>query len=238
MKNIQLLEKGLKELGIKINDYQINQFELFYNLILEWNTKINLTSIINEEEFIIKHLLDSLLLLNLSDFYNVDNIIDIGTGAGFPGIPLKILFPDKNFVLLDSLNKRIKFLNLVSNELNLCNIECIHGRAEDYGQLQKYREVFDLCISRAVSNLSVLSEYCIPFVKVGGSFIAYKSSDSQDEINSSLNAINILGGRIESIDRAKIPLSDIDRTFVKIDKVVKTDRRYPRKAGKPSKKSL
>jgi 16S rRNA (guanine527-N7)-methyltransferase len=238
MKNVKLLVDGLNNLKINIDDHQIKQFELFYDLVVEWNKKINLTSIVNEEEFIVKHILDSVLIQSIHDFSNVQSIIDIGTGAGFPGIPLKIIYPNKRFVLLDSLNKRIKFLNIVSEELNLTDIEYIHGRAEDFGQSVKYREIFDLCVSRAVSNLSVLAEYCIPFVKVGGHFIPYKSSNSNDEIHSSNNAINTLGGDIKSIEDINIPFSDIKRTFVVIDKCKKTHKIYPRRAGIPSKKAL
>lgn len=238
MKEMNLLIDGCKEIGIDITDDQINQFEKYYSMIIDWNSKINLTAITDEKEFIIKHILDSLLVVRAINFKDINNIIDIGTGAGFPGIPLKIIFEDISFTLLDSLKKRINFLKLVCEELDLKNINCIHGRAEDYGNNPQYRETYDLCVSRAVSNLAVLSEYCIPFIKINGNFISYKSSNSNTEIEESKRAIQILGGKISNISSYKLPNSIIDRTFVNVVKISITDEKYPRKAGKPLKNSL
>ena len=166
------------------------------------------------------------------------SLIDVGTGAGFPGIPIKIAFPHIEIVLLDSLNKRLKFLDDVIRELDLEEIRTLHGRAEDYAKKAEYREKFDLCVSRAVANLSTLSEYCLPFVKKGGSFVSYKSGEADEEIRSSENAVNILGGKIEKIEKFMLPDTDIGRALVQIDKVKNTPGRYPRKAGVPAKEPL
>lgn len=238
MKEINLLIGGCKEIGIEITDSQIYQFEKYYSMVIDWNSKINLTAITDEKEFIIKHILDSLLVVRAINFKDINSIIDIGTGAGFPGIPLKIIFNNINFTLLDSLKKRINFLKLVCDELDLKKIKCIHGRAEDYGSNPQYRETYDLCVSRAVSNLAVLSEYCIPFIKINGNFISYKSSNSNKEIDESKRAIQILGGKISNISSYELPNSNIDRTFVNIIKTSSTNVKYPRKAGKPLKNSL
>ena len=165
-------------------------------------------------------------------------IIDIGTGAGFPGLPLKIMMPDVKFTLLDSLNKRVSFLNEVIDELKLKDIEALHGRAEDYASDNKYREKYDICVSRAVANLSTLSEYCIPFVKEDGFFISYKAGESEEEINNSKNAIKILGGKINKVEEFVLPGTDASRVFVFIRKLELTDKKYPRKAGVPAKKPL
>lgn len=238
MKYTDNLIKGLEEMDIQISDIAINQFSLYYDLLIEWNKKINLTAIVEEKEVIVKHFLDSILINKQINFNSINNLIDIGTGAGFPGIPLKIVYPHLNIVLLDSLNKRVNFLNHVCDQLGLENIECLHGRAETYGHNNQYRDSFDLCVSRAVSKLSVLSEYCIPFVKVDGDFIAYKSIHCEDEVENSKEAIEILGGSIESINTFTVPESKINRTFVRISKNYETPKKYPRNPGKPTKNPL
>ena len=231
------------KINIEISDDQINCFEKYYELLIEKNKVMNLTAITDKEDVIVKHFIDSIALIPyLTDKgINTNNelkIIDIGTGAGFPGLPLKIMMPDVKFTLLDSLNKRVSFLNEVIDELKLKDIEALHGRAEDYASDSKYREKYDICVSRAVANLSTLSEYCIPFVKEDGYFISYKAGESEEEINNSKNAIKILGGKINKVEEFVLPGTDASRVFVFIRKQELTDKKYPRKAGVPAKKPL
>lgn len=231
------------KINIEISDDQINCFEKYYELLIEKNKVMNLTAITDKEDVIVKHFIDSIALIPyLTDKgININNklkIIDIGTGAGFPGLPLKIMMPDVKFTLLDSLNKRVSFLNEVIDELKLKDIEALHGRAEDYASDSKYREKYDICVSRAVANLSTLSEYCIPFVKEDGYFISYKAGESEEEINKSKNAIKILGGKINKVEEFVLPGTDVSRVFVFIRKLELTDKKYPRKAGVPAKKPL
>ena len=199
---------------------------------------MNLTRITDEEEIITKHFVDSLMIAKVVDMEKVESLIDVGTGAGFPGIPIKIMWPEIKVTLLDSLDKRVGFLQEVIEELDLEGAKAIHGRAEDFGQDDNYREKFDLCVSRAVADLSVLSEYCIPFVKEQGEFISYKADGSEEEIHNAKNAIEVLGGCLERIATETIPGTNIKRQFAVIRKIEKTDSKYPRKAGKPSKKPL
>lgn len=231
------------KINIEISDDQINCFEKYYELLIEKNKVMNLTAITDKEDVIVKHFIDSIALIPylLDKGININNklkIIDIGTGAGFPGLPLKIMMPDVKFTLLDSLNKRVSFLNEVIYELKLKDIEALHGRAEDYASDNKYREKYDICVSRAVANLSTLSEYCIPFVKEDGFFISYKAGESEEEINNSKNAIKILGGKINKVEEFVLPGTDASRVFVFIRKQELTDKKYPRKAGVPAKKPL
>ena len=231
------------KINIEISDDQINCFEKYYELLIEKNKVMNLTAITDKEDVIVKHFIDSIALIPylLDKGININNklkIIDIGTGAGFPGLPLKIMMPDVKFTLLDSLNKRVSFLNEVIDELKLKDIEALHGRAEDYASDNKYREKYDICVSRAVANLSTLSEYCIPFVKENGFFISYKAGESEEEINKSKNAIKILGGKINKVEEFILPGTDASRVFVFIRKQELTDKKYPRKAGVPAKKPL
>lgn len=231
------------KINIEISDDQINCFEKYYELLIEKNKVMNLTAITDKEDVIVKHFIDSIALIPylLDKGININNklkIIDIGTGAGFPGLPLKIMMPDVKFTLLDSLNKRVSFLNEVIDELKLKDIEALHGRAEDYASDNKYREKYDICVSRAVANLSTLSEYCIPFVKEDGFFISYKAGESEEEINNSKNAIKILGGKINKVEEFILPGTDVSRVFVFIRKLELTDKKYPRKAGVPAKKPL
>ena len=231
------------KINIEISDDQINCFEKYYELLIEKNKVMNLTAITDKEDVIVKHFIDSIALIPyLTDKgININNklkIIDIGTGAGFPGLPLKIMMPDVKFTLLDSLNKRVSFLNEVIDELKLKDIEALHGRAEDYASNNKYREKYDICVSRAVANLSTLSEYCIPFVKEDGFFISYKAGESEEEINNSKNAIKILGGKINKVEEFVLPGTDASRVSVFIRKQELTEKKYPRKAGVPAKKPL
>ena len=234
----QIFENKLNALGIILTDTQKEQFDKFYELLVEWNKVMNLTGITDYEEVNEKHFVDSVSLVKAIDIKKVDTVIDIGTGAGFPGIPLKIAFPHLKVVLLDSLNKRINFLNAVINELGLKDIKTIHGRAEDYAKQAEYREQFDICVSRAVANLSTLSEYCIPYVKVDGMFIPYKSGEIDEEVQQAKKAIHILGGELEEVIKFQLPDTEINRSFVKISKVQNTQKKYPRKAGLPAKEPL
>lgn len=230
--------KQLEKLNIELNEKQREQFHRYYELLVEWNKVMNLTGITEYDEVNEKHFVDSLAVAKVIDLKKIDTVLDIGTGAGFPGLPLKIAYPHLNVVLMDSLQKRINFLNTVVDELGLKNVENLHGRAEDYAKKVEYREQFDLCVSRAVANLSTLSEYCIPFTKVGGVFVSYKSGEIDQEVKDSGNAIKLLGGELEEIVKFQLPDTDINRSFVKIKKVAATKNKYPRKAGMPSKEPL
>ena len=236
--NIDSFEKDLKELNIKLEKRQICQFLQYYELLIEWNSFMNLTAITDFDEVIKKHFIDSISLVKAIDLSKKQTVIDIGTGAGFPGIPLKIAFPNLKITLLDSLNKRIKFLNEVIDKLELKDITALHGRAEDFAKDKNYRENYDICVSRAVANLSTLSEYCLPYVKKGGKFISYKSEKISDEMIAAKNAIKILGGNISGQIDFNLPESDIYRNLFIIDKIKDTPIKYPRKAGLPSKEPL
>lgn len=228
----------LSELDIHLNERQKEQFHKYYELLVAWNKVMNLTGITEYEEVNEKHFVDSVSIVRILDMDNIKNIIDIGTGAGFPGIPLKIVYPHLHVVLLDSLNKRVKFLNKVIEELGLEDIETLHGRAEDFAQNKDYREKFDLCVSRAVANLSTLSEYCIPYVSIGGIFVSYKSGNIDEELRDSKHAVSIFGGKVKDTVKFQLPGTQISRSFVKIEKVEKTNKKYPRKAGLPSKEPI
>ena len=233
-----VLTKKVKELSIVLNDKQIQQFEQYYNILVEWNKVMNLTAITEYEEGVEKHFLDSLTIVYAINMGKIETLIDVGTGAGFPGIPLKIAFPHLKVTLLDSLNKRIKFLNEVIDLLELDDIKAIHGRAEDYAKQAEYREEYDICVSRAVANLATLSEYCLPYVKVDGLFVPYKSGEIDEELKSSEKAVSILGGKVEEVVKFQLPGTDIGRSFVKIHKIKETKKKYPRKAGMPTKEPL
>ena len=233
-----VLTKKVKELSIVLNDKQIQQFEQYYNILVEWNKVMNLTAITEYEEVVEKHFLDSLTIVNAINVEKIETLIDVGTGAGFPGIPLKIAFPHLKVTLLDSLNKRIKFLNEVIDLLELDDIKAIHGRAEDYAKQAEYREQYDICVSRAVANLATLSEYCLPYVKVDGLFVPYKSGEIDEELKSTGKAVSILGGKVEEVVKFQLPGTDIGRSFVKIHKIKETKKKYPRKAGMPTKEPL
>lgn len=227
---------NLMALNLKLDDSQIKNFYDFMNLLIEKNKVMNLTGITEPKEVILKHFIDSLTVLKYIN--ENDNIIDVGTGAGFPGIPLKIAENSLEITLLDSLNKRINFLNEVIEKINLNKVKTIHGRAEDFGQDFKYREKYDVAVSRAVAPLNVLLEYMLPFVKIGGQCICMKGNNCDEEIENSKRAIEILGGKIEKIKKFNLPNSDNNRTIFIIKKVQKMNRQYPRKAGIPTKNPL
>ena len=236
--NTDKFKSGLSDLGIELTEKQIDQFLTYYEMLVEKNKVMNLTAITEFDEVIEKHFLDSLSLIKVKDLHNRTNVLDLGTGAGFPGIPLKIAFPELNITLMDSLNKRILFLQDVINELGLTDIEAVHGRAEESARNKKYREKYDLCVSRAVANISTLSEYCLPFVKVGGQFISYKSGNIDEELDSAKKGIKILGGTITDVHKFDLGENKQGRSFVIIDKNQPTPKTYPRKAGTPSKNPL
>ena len=234
-----------KKLNIELSKEQIDAFLKYYELLIDWNEKINLTAITEFEDVCLKHFVDSMSIVNAfssfdeaQEFLSGKTLIDVGTGAGFPGVCLKILFPELNISLMDSLDKRIKFLNEVINELSLKKITTVHARVEDAAKDAKYRESFDFATARAVASLPVLSEYCLPFVKVGGYFLPYKSEKVLEEISLSANALTVLGGKIESEYSFSLPGSDLQRTILFIKKEKLTPVKYPRKAGTPSKKPL
>lgn len=231
-------ENQLKDLNIHLEESQKQQFQKYYELLTEWNKVMNLTGITDYDEVNEKHFVDSLSIVKAIDIEKIKTVIDIGTGAGFPGLPLKIVYPHLNIVLLDSLNKRVKFLNTVIDELGLNNIETLHGRAEDYAKQKEYREQFDLCVSRAVANLSTLSEYCIPYIRIGGIFISYKSGNIEKELEASQKAVKILGGKPIETVKFQLPGTEIGRSFVKIEKKEHTKNKYPRKAGLPSREPI
>lgn len=232
------LKKKAENIGIALNELQLQQFQDFYELLIEKNKVMNLTSITEEDEVIDKHFIDSLTCNRVIDMNQVKSVIDIGTGAGFPGIPLKIVYPDIDFVLLDSLNKRVRFLNEAIELLLLKKIQAVHGRAEDLARKPEFRGKFDLCVSRAVANLNTLSEYCIPFVRVNGFFISYKAQKGLEEIHESDHCMKELGSKIMQVDEFKLTDIDSNRVLIKIKKCKGTSKLYPRKAGIPSKNPL
>lgn len=238
MHNNEVLEKGSLELGIELNEEKLNRFARYKDLLKEWNEKINITTITDDVEIDQKHFLDSITPFITGLFKGEKKIIDIGTGGGFPGVPLKIINEDLHVTLLDSLNKRIIFLNELIKDLNLQDIHAIHGRAEEFSRTEKYREKYDICISRAVASLDTLSEYCLPFVKVGGYFISMKGPELEDELKLSKNAIDTLGGKLIDTKMVTIPGTDITHSLIIIEKVKETSTKYPRGGGKPRKNPL
>lgn len=226
MQNKDLLIDKASKIGIELDLFHVKQFEKYQELLLEWNEKINLTAITEENEIIDKHFVDSLVCAKYIN--DSDKIIDIGSGAGFPGIPVKIVRPNTKMTLLDSLNKRIVYLNDVIEKLELNDIEAIHGRAEEYGRNANYREKYDIVTARAVANLKVLSEYCLPFIRVGGRFICMKGSEYQSEIDEAKEQIGLLGCKICDVAEIILPGTDIKHSIIVIEKVKNTDKKYPR----------
>lgn len=231
-----LLRKYLEELNINLNSEQIFKFYNYMNLLIDWNKKLNLTAITEPEEIVVKHFVDS---LTISKYIKENSkLIDVGTGAGFPGIPLKIYRSDIDVTLLDSLNKRISFLNYIIKELNLEEIKAVHGRAEEYAREAEYREKFDIATSRAVANMATLSEYLIPYVKVNGIVLAMKGSNINGEIQNANNAIKVLGAKVVSVEEFNLPNTEINRNIILIEKMKNTPNQYPRRAGTPAKEPL
>ncbi|MBU3810112.1 MAG: 16S rRNA (guanine(527)-N(7))-methyltransferase RsmG [Candidatus Niameybacter stercoravium] len=234
----QQLIEGAKVLNVELTDKQADQLMRYKELLVEWNEKMNLTAITEDMEVITKHFLDCLTVQSSIDLTQVKSLVDVGTGAGFPGLVLKIAFPNVHITLIDSLNKRLKFLQHVIDELGLTGIECVHGRAEDLGKNKAYREQFEVCASRAVANLAVLSEYTLPFVQKGGYLIALKGQKLDEELAEGEKAIAILGGTIDKLVDVVVPYTDLNHRIAKIKKVKETPKKYPRKAGEPTKAPL
>lgn len=231
-----ILIKGLQDLGISPEEDQIEKLMRYMTLILDRNQYINLTAIREPEEFLLRHYVDSAAVCSLPEYREAKRILDLGTGAGFPGVPLAILSPEKKFVLVDSLRKRLNVIDEFAQELGIQNVEVIHSRAEELGRDRGFREKIDLCVSRAVANLSVLSEYCLPLVRIGGSFISYKGSDIQEEVHEAEKAIRALGGKIDRI--CTVPVGETEHSLVVIRKEKHTPKQYPRKAGTPAKSPI
>lgn len=236
--DIEQFKSDLKYFNVELSELQITQFLKYYELLVEWNEFMNLTAITEYEDVMKKHFVDSLSLIKTYDVNKSVSVIDVGTGAGFPGLALKIAYPNLKVTLLDSLNKRINFLNHVIEQLGLEGVETVHGRAEDFAKPGKFREKFDVCVSRAVANMTSLSEYCLPFVKLGGEFISYKSEKMNEEMDNAKKAISILGGKFDRCEEFILPESDIFRNLVVIRKVKETPKKYPRKAGLPTKEPI
>jgi 16S rRNA (guanine527-N7)-methyltransferase len=229
-------EQKMQKMGIVLTRTQVEQFLAYYEMLIEKNKVMNLTAITEFDEVVEKHFIDSLALVQVLDLRQPLSVLDLGTGAGFPGIPLKIAFPELSVTLADSLNKRISFLQEVIGALGLENVQTVHGRAEDLSRKAEYRESFDVCVSRAVANLSTLTEYCLPFVKIGGRFVSYKAGECDEEVEAAKSSVFLLGGKLAEV--RKFDLGDAKRAFVVIEKTKGTSKKYPRKAGTPSKNPL
>lgn len=236
--NIDLLIKGAADLGVNLGENEVILYGKYIDILLEWNSKVNLTAITDTDEIIVKHFLDSLAVLGNLPIGNCRSLLDIGTGAGFPGVPIKIANQKIKVVLLDSLNKRVSFLRHLIAELNLQEISALHGRAEDYARDQDYRGKFDLVVSRAVAKMSVLAELCLPFVKIGGLFVAYKGPKAEEEVIEAEYALTLLGAKVVNLEKVKLPETEDERVLVIISKENETPEKYPRKAGIPEKRPL
>lgn len=232
------MKKAAAAYGLEISEQQINQFNSYYELLIEWNKVMNLTAITEPQEVAVKHIIDSIAAYDENLFVTGTSVIDVGTGAGFPGLPLKIFFPAIKLTLMDSLNKRVKFLQTVVDELGLTEVACVHARAEEGARNKAYREQFDIAVSRAVARLPVLCEYCLPFVKRGGYFLALKGREYQDEIKEAAKAIKVMGGSKVTERLVKLPALDDVRAIITIKKDMPTPKAYPRKAGTPAKKPI
>lgn len=235
---LEQLAFALKELGIPCREETLDQFQVYMEEILEWNEKVNLTSITQPQDFIKKHYIDSLLSVPYGEFQQAKRIIDVGTGGGFPGIPLALASPDKEFVLMDSLGKRIKIIKELCERVGIHNVTAIHARAEELARKKEHRQRYDLCVSRAVANIATLSEYCLPFIRKGGWFLAYKGPDTDEELQAGSKAIRILGGRIMREEKAILEDFELNHKIIFIKKTGETPSKFPRKSGTPSKDPL
>lgn len=238
MTNVNTLIDGAKTIDINLSEKQIEKFILYKKLLQEWNKKINITSITEDREVDIKHFIDSIVPIKTNLFNGKLKVIDIGTGGGFPGVPLKIINEDLDILLLDSTNKKIRFLDEVIEKLELKNIEAYHGRAEELGRNEQFREKYDIAISRAVASLDTLSEYALPLVSIGGHFIAMKGPDVEEELKLGQNAIKLLGGKVKNMEKIQLPNTDIIHSLIIIEKIKATPTKYPRAGGKPKKQPL
>ena len=235
---MEQLRKAFEQLNISVNEETVSKFKKYMGLVLAWNEKINLTAITGETDFIKKHFIDSLLCANFDEVKNADTLIDVGTGAGFPGVPLALVFPHKQFLLIDSIGKKVKILGEIAEALELSNVNLLQSRAEDLARKEEFRENFDVCLARAVAGLATLSEYCLPFVKIGGSFISYKGPGADEEAKGAEKAIETLGGKFVGIRRPQLEGFDFDHSLIVIKKTQKTHGKYPRSAGIPTKAPL
>ena len=238
MEALNPLKKSFEAMNIENSQELIEKFRIYMEGVLEWNEKVNLTTITDPDEFVIKHFIDSIICANYPEYINAVKIIDVGTGAGFPGIPLSIISPEKEFILMDSLNKRLKIIDELCQRADIKNVVTLHARAEELAKNKAYRERYDLCVSRAVANMAVLAEYCLPFIKVGGFLMAYKGPEAENEVREAEHALYLLGGRAEEIRNGNLKEFGIDHKVVVIKKVSNTPSKYPRKPGTPTKEPL
>ena len=238
MEALNPLKKSFEAMNIENSQELIEKFRIYMEGVLEWNEKVNLTTITDPDEFAIKHFVDSIICANYPEYINAAKIIDVGTGAGFPGIPLSIISPEKEFILMDSLNKRLKIIDELCQRADIKNVVTLHARAEELAKNKAHRERYDLCVSRAVANMAVLAEYCLPFIKVGGFLMAYKGPEAENEVREAEHALYLLGGRAEEIRNGNLKEFGIDHKVVVIKKVSNTPSKYPRKPGTPTKEPL
>ena len=238
MEALNPLKKSFEAMNIENSQELIEKFRIYMEGVLEWNEKVNLTTITDPDEFAIKHFVDSIICANYPEYINAAKIIDVGTGAGFPGIPLSIISPEKEFILMDSLNKRLKIIDELCQRADIKNVVTLHARAEELAKNKAHRERYDLCVSRAVANMAVLAEYCLPFIKVGGFLMAYKGPEAENEVREAEHALSLLGGRAEEIRNGNLKEFGIDHKVVVIKKVSNTPSKYPRKPGTPTKEPL
>lgn len=238
MADMNPLKKALESMKLECSDNILEKFNSYMLGVLDWNEKVNLTTITDPQEFVVKHFIDSIICTDYPEYEDADKIIDVGTGAGFPGVPLAIVSPEKEFILMDSLNKRLKIIDELCREAGIANVTTIHARAEELAKNKAHREQYDLCVSRAVANMAVLAEYCLPFIKVGGFLMAYKGPDAETEVTEAAHALSLLGGRVEEIRNGNLKDFGIDHKVVVIKKVKNTPSKFPRKAGTPAKEPL
>ena len=238
MVDMNPLKKALESMNLECSDVILEKFNSYMLGILDWNEKVNLTTITDPQEFVVKHFIDSIICTDYPEYEDAGKIIDVGTGAGFPGVPLAIVSPEKEFILMDSLNKRLKIIDELCREAGIANVTTIHARAEELAKNKAHREQYDLCVSRAVANMAVLAEYCLPFIKLGGFLLAYKGPDAENEVIDAAHALSLLGGHVEEIRDGNLKEFGIDHKIVVIKKVKNTPSKFPRKAGTPAKEPL